>query len=313
MKTIYTIIITLLLLNTSVFSQCNELFISEYIEGSGNNKAIEIYNPTSDSIELLKYAIRRYSNGSTDYTSGGGSTSLGTSQSRFIRSLGTFVLVNGQTTSTSSSPSCDPELQALGNQLDGVYPAPTYLNGNDAIALTKSDVIIDIFGKMGEDPGTAWSTEFPYTASSGVLITKDHTMIRKSSVQTGVSVNPEFFDPMAQYDTLPKNTWTTLGTHDCICSTLNSIGDISLGTQYRNTKIRIFPNPILNNELNISSSKPISYIQISNLTGQVVFSSVNGGLDSSVMKVLVDYLPKGVYYLEVKHRDNTSIFSKIVR
>ena len=63
-------------------------------------------------------------------------------------------------------------------------------------------------------------------------------------------------------------------THDCICSTLNSIGDISLGTQYRNAKIRIFPNPILNNELNISSSKPISYIQISNLTGQVVFSSV---------------------------------------
>ena len=309
MKTIYTIIITLLLLNTSVFSQCNELFISEYIEGSGNNKAIEIYNPTSDSIELLKYAIRRYSNGAVDYTAGG-STSLGTSQMRFIRSLGTFVLVNGQTTSTTNSPSCDPE---LGNQLDGSYPAPTYMNGNDAIVLTKSDVIVDIFGKTGEDPGTAWSTEFPYTANAGAWITKDHTMIRKSSVQTGVSVNPDFFDPMAQYDTLPKNTWTTLGSHDCICSTLNSIGDISLGTQYRNTKIRIFPNPILNNELNISSSKPISYIQISNLTGQVVFSSVNRGLDSSVMKVLVDDLPKGVYYLEVKHNDNTSIFNKIIR
>ena len=312
MKTIYTIIITLLLLNTSVFSQCNELFISEYIEGSGNNKAIEIYNPTPDSIELLKYAIRRYSNGAVDYTAGG-STSLGTSQMRFIRSLGTFVLVNGQTTSSTNSPSCDPELQALGNQLDGSYPAPTYMNGNDAIVLTKSDVIVDIFGKTGEDPGTAWSTEFPYTANAGTWITKDHTMIRKSSVQTGVSVNPDFFDPMAQYDTLSKDIWTNLGTHDCVCSILNSIGEISLGTQYRNTKVRIFPNPILNNELNISSSKPISYIQISNLTGQVVFSSVNGGLDSSVMKVLVDDLPKGVYYLEVKHRDNTSIFNKIVR
>jgi len=307
MKTIYTIIITLLLLNTSVFSQCNELFISEYIEGSGNNKAIEIYNPTPDSIELLKYAIRRYSNGAVDYTAGG-STSLGTSQTRFIRSLGTFVLVNGQTTSTTNSPSCDPELQALGNQLDGSYPAPTYMNGNDAIVLTKSDVIVDIFGKTGEDPGTAWSTEFPYTANAGTWITKDHTMIRKSSVQTGVSVNPEFFDPMAQYDTLPKNSWsTTLGLHDCVCSILNSIND------YKKSKIRIFPNPILNNELNISSSKPISYIQITNLTGQVVFSSANGGLDSSVMKVLVDDLIKGVYYLEVKHRDNTSIFNKIVR
>ena len=232
---------------------------------------------------------------------------------RFIRSLGTFVLVNGQTTSTTNSPSCDPELQALGNQLDGSYPAPTYMNGNDAIVLTKSDVIVDIFGKTGEDPGTAWSTEFPYTANAGTWITKDHTMIRKPSVQTGVSVNPDFFDPMAQYDTLSKDIWTNLGTHDCVCSILNSIGEISLGTQYRNTKVRIFPNPILNNELNISSSKPISYIQISNLTGQVVFSSVNRGLDSSVMKVLVDDLPKGVYYLEVKHRDNTSIFNRIIR
>jgi len=304
MKTIYTIIITLLLLNTSVFSQCNELFISEYIEGSGNNKAVEIYNPTSDSIELLKYAIRRYSNGAVDYTAGG-STSLGTSQMRFIRSLGTFVLVNGQTTSTTNSPSCSAELQALGNQLDGSYPAPTYMNGNDAIVLTKSDVIVDIFGKTGEDPGTAWSTEFPYTANAGAWITKDHTMIRKSSVQTGVSVNPDFFDPMAQYDTLSKDTWTTLGSHDCICSIINSIGE------YKNSKIRVFPNPIINNELNISSSKSIADVQITNVTGQVVFSSKNQEINSSVMKVLVDDISKGVYYLQVKHQDNTSIFSKI--
>jgi predicted extracellular nuclease len=31
-------------------AQCNELFISEYVEGTSNNKAIEIYNPTSNSI-----------------------------------------------------------------------------------------------------------------------------------------------------------------------------------------------------------------------------------------------------------------------
>ena len=303
MKTIYTII-ALLLSNTYVFSQCNELFISEYIEGSGNNKAIEIYNPTSDSIELLKYAIKRYSNGAVDYTAGG-STSLGTSQMRFIRSLGVFVLVNGQTTSSTNSPSCSAELQAFGNQLDGSYPAPTYMNGNDAIVLTKSDVIIDIFGKTGEDPGTAWSTEFPYTANAGAWITKDHTMIRKSSVQTGVSVNPDFFDPMAQYDTLSKDTWTTLGSHDCICSIINSIGE------YKNSKIRVFPNPIINNELNISSSKSISDIQITNVTGQVVFSSKNQEINSSVMKVLVDDISEGVYYLQVKHQDNTSIFSKI--
>ena len=301
MKRIYTIIVALLLTSTSLFSQCNELFISEYIEGSGNNKAIEIYNPTSNPIELLKYSIKRYSNGAIDYTTGGSTDLTG-----FIGSLSVFVLANGQTTSTTNSPSCDPELQALANQLDGSYPAPTYMNGNDAIVLTKSGVIVDIFGKTGEDPGTAWSTEFPYTANAGTWITKDHTMIRKPSVQTGITTNPEFFDPMAQYDTLPKNTWTTLGTHDCICSTLNSIGE------YKTSKVRVFPNPVINNELNISSSKSIKDIQITNSIGQVVFSSKNQELNSSVMKVLVEDLYNGIYYLQVKHQDNTSIFNKIV-
>ena len=29
-----------------------ELFISEYVEGWSNNKALEIYNPTGESIDL---------------------------------------------------------------------------------------------------------------------------------------------------------------------------------------------------------------------------------------------------------------------
>ena len=31
---------------------CTELFISEYVEGSHNNKALEIYNPTDTDIDL---------------------------------------------------------------------------------------------------------------------------------------------------------------------------------------------------------------------------------------------------------------------
>ena len=301
MKTIYTIIISLLLTSTSLFSQCNELFISEYVEGSGNSKAIEIYNPTSDSVELMKYSIRRYSNGAIDYTTGGSTDLTG-----FIGPNGVFVLVNGQMTSSTNSPSCSAELQALANQLDGSYPAPTYMNGNDAMVLTKSGVIVDILGKMGEDPGTAWSTLFPYTANSGAWITKDHTMIRKPSVQTGVATNPDFFDPMAQYDTLPNNTWTSLGSHDCICNTLNSI------SENKTSKVRIFPNPVINNELNISSSKSIMDIQITNSIGQVVYSSKNQELNSSVMKVLVDDVSEGVYNLQVKHQDNTSTFNKVL-
>ncbi len=46
-------------------AQCNELFISEYVEGYANNKALEIYNPTQSSINLGEYALARFSNGAT--------------------------------------------------------------------------------------------------------------------------------------------------------------------------------------------------------------------------------------------------------
>lgn len=45
-------------------SGIDELFISEYIEGSGNNKAIEIFNGTGSSITLTGvYQLKIYFNG----------------------------------------------------------------------------------------------------------------------------------------------------------------------------------------------------------------------------------------------------------
>lgn len=51
----------------SIFAhaQCDELFISEYVEGYANNKALEIYNPTDAAINLSGYSIVRFSNGAT--------------------------------------------------------------------------------------------------------------------------------------------------------------------------------------------------------------------------------------------------------
>ncbi len=49
-------------------AQCDELFFSEYVEGYANNKALEIYNPTSEPINLSEYAILRFSNGNTTAT-----------------------------------------------------------------------------------------------------------------------------------------------------------------------------------------------------------------------------------------------------
>ena len=51
--------------SSSLSSQCDELFFSEYVEGYANNKALEIYNPTGEAINLSGYSIARASNGST--------------------------------------------------------------------------------------------------------------------------------------------------------------------------------------------------------------------------------------------------------
>ncbi|WP_206367641.1 lamin tail domain-containing protein [Sphingomonas piscis] len=42
-----------------------DLIISEYIEGSSNNKAIELYNGTGTAINLTGYRIQMFFNGST--------------------------------------------------------------------------------------------------------------------------------------------------------------------------------------------------------------------------------------------------------
>jgi len=52
------------LLAGSALAQTSDLLITEYVEGSGNNKALEIFNGTEDLIDLGSYSIERYSNGS---------------------------------------------------------------------------------------------------------------------------------------------------------------------------------------------------------------------------------------------------------
>jgi hypothetical protein len=150
-----------------------DLFFSEYVEGSGNNKGVEIYNPTAEAIDLTNYWVARFSNGESTFTSGGVTQLTG-----MLEPYKTFVLVNGQTTSTPTSPACDPLMQALADQLDHEYPAPTYMNGNDAIALLKtpngqtpledmSNVIpVDLIGQIGLGAAISAETGWSYVKDS---------------------------------------------------------------------------------------------------------------------------------------------------
>jgi hypothetical protein len=186
---------------TALFSSAQtptDLFFSEYVEGSGNNKALEIYNPTSQTINLSNYYVLRFSNGNPTYAEGGITHLTGT-----LAPYKTFILVNGQTpaTSTPSSPACSPVLQAMANQLDGAYPAPTYMNGNDAMALIKTPggvaptanmsnvTSVDLIGQIGL--GAA------ITAETGWSYVKDTTLTYKNNT-TGVTVTGKVINYIVQ-------------------------------------------------------------------------------------------------------------------
>jgi len=303
MKKILLTICAALSIN-AVSAQCNELFISEYVEGSGNNKAIEIYNPTNNAINLNNYWVKRYSNGSSAATGGGIVQLSGT-----IQPNTTFLLVNGQTTTAPNSPACDTALQNLtlppnNGMLDVPYPAPTYMNGNDAIALEKgtsasSTIIVDIFGVIGEDPGTAWTNTPPFTGA-GTWITSDHSLQRKASVKQGVSINPSLFDALAEYDTLPKNTWTELGKHLCDCFT-------SINEYNNDVNVSIYPNPTENSNVIITASEGFKSLKLVNNLGETIIEENMISNATNKFTLSTDLLVPGVYFVKLTHKDNTSI------
>lgn len=265
----------------SYAQDCSDLFISEYVEGVGTNKALEIYNPTGATIDLSEYIVIRYSNGATSATAQNAVQLSGS-----VASDDVFVAVIDKTDPNGTGQDA-PVWDSLYNRADGFFcpdyntSNAFYWNGNDAVALAKGDaanpgaaIVVDIFGKIGEDPGDGWSTDFPYTGA-GVVVTKDHSLIRKASILKG-ETNPaiSFFDPLAEYDSIPAlvdiggqdyGNWFSLGEHDCDCFT-SSTDELTAD------KVSIFPNPT-NGEFYVKNAH--GNVVIVNALGQTVATVKN--------------------------------------
>jgi hypothetical protein len=286
----------------TIHAQCTELFISEYVEGSGNDKAIEIYNPTNSDINLSGYRLERFSNGSSSSSSGGVLNLSGT-----IAAHDVWVVTNGQTTGSGTSPASSPALRALADQLDGVYPAPTYMNGNDAIVLFKNSTIIDIFGKTGDAAMTTsygWSDAFPYDGSAGEIWTENHTLVRKPTVSQGVTSNPSTFIVTAEWDSLSVNTWTGLGFHASGC------GSVGINEIHNTSSVIAYPNPTDNSYLNISASEVIENISVFSLVGQQVLTQNETNTDKKA-RLETATLSKGIYIVKVGFQNNKSSVIKV--
>lgn len=174
-----------------------QIIISEYLEGTSNNKCIELFNTTASDINLSGYSLRRYSNGTSTPTS--------ISLSGTITACGTFVVCN-----TSS----EAALLTLADQTNSNINH----NGDDAYDLFDGSSVLDVFGYVGCDPGTQWT-------AAGTNGTQNNGYIRNASVCTGVSnptgtCNAGSFTTLATEWTSTQSTsdYSDLGSHTTSCA-----------------------------------------------------------------------------------------------
>ena len=292
----------------SVSAQCTDVFISEYVEGSGNDKGVELYNPTASAISLDGYVLDRYSNGAT--TAAGGTLDL---TGNTIAAYSTLVIVNGQTTvqNGGTSPAVSPAMQALADVLDGAYPAPCYFNGDDALVLTKDGgtTVLDIFGKIGQDPGTAWTDDASagYTdANGGTWWTRDQTLIRKASVtggETNVSITE--FNVTLEWDSLPNNTWTNLGSHTCDCAA------VGVEEQELTASAQVFPNPSQDGLAWVKATQNLRAVEVMDLTGKIISNETFNGV---VRNTQIDLSGEatGIYLVRSIFHDGNSTTNRLV-
>ena len=167
-----------------------DLFFSEYIEGSSNNKALEIYNGTSGAIDLAAggYNVQMFFNGSA--TAGLTINLVGT-----VADGDVFVLANSLANAT---------ILAQADQTNG----SGWFNGDDAVVLRKGTTVLDVIGQIGLDPGTEWGT--------GLTSTADNTLRRKATITAGDPNGSDAFDPALEWDGFAIDTFDGLGAHTVV-------------------------------------------------------------------------------------------------
>lgn len=124
--------------NTQVVAA--DLIISEYVEGSSNNKALELYNGTGQTVDLSNYTISLYANGAKN--------SKDQQLTGNLEHGETFVIYH-----------------PLANEI--IKNKGDFESGVAAIELKKNGKIVDSFGQVGER--VSWGTDVTLVRKSHII------------------------------------------------------------------------------------------------------------------------------------------------
>jgi predicted extracellular nuclease len=167
-----------------------DIFFSEYIEGSSNNKALEIFNGTDTAVNLAAgaYNVQMHFNGNP-------AVGLTINLAGTVASGDVYVLAQSAASAA---------ILAQADQTNGAG----WFNGDDAVVLRKGGSdgpVVDAIGQVGFDPGTEWG--------SGLTSTADNTLRRKANIESGDANFGDTFDPEVQWDGFATDTFGGLGFH----------------------------------------------------------------------------------------------------
>ncbi len=170
--------------------QADTLFFNEYVEGTSNNKALEIANPLTSAQNLgtLGCQVLIYSNGSATVT-----TTINLTGS--VAAGDVYTLCNSSATFAVTPGLCDQSTTNVN------------FNGDDAVELRCGLTTLDVIGQIGFDPGTEWGTGNDSTA--------DNTLRRSCGITNGDPNGLDAFDPSIEYAGFATDDFTGLGSAAC--------------------------------------------------------------------------------------------------
>ncbi|WP_440056548.1 ExeM/NucH family extracellular endonuclease (plasmid) [Pseudoalteromonas sp. T1lg65] len=162
-----------------------EVIISEYVEGSSYNKAIELYNGGDSDVDLSGYAVNFFFNGAQE-------ARTNIELSGTLAAKATYVIAHADAAAEVVNKA------QLTNK-------SSWFNGDDAITLTRNGDVVDSLGQLGVDPGSEWI--------DGEVRTKDRTLVRKNTITTGRTDATAEFAGESQWLVLAKDDFSNLGSH----------------------------------------------------------------------------------------------------